>query len=187
MEYLKSFVMTLTTVCVFIIAVELILPENKIAKYQKFILSLILLAVMLTPIVKLLGGNTNDIARKIENTIDSELAVSVEESFYEKSTSKSFIIERLEDNCRLLLEEEFDENKFSVKIDGKVNLDTFETDFEKVKISVSEKDDSKIKKVDKVEIGDNKKETESELANKIKSFIAKSLEIEESIISVLEG
>ncbi|WP_297435021.1 stage III sporulation protein AF [uncultured Clostridium sp.] len=187
MEYLKSFAITLTSMCVFIVAVEMILPENKIKSHQKFVLSLIILSVMLTPIVKLLGGNTNDIARKIENAIDNELTVSLQESFYEKESSTSFVVERLEDECKNLLEKEFTEYKFKVKMDAKMNLDTFNTDFNSVKVSVSKRDKSKIDKVEKVQIGDVIKEIESELSKKIKSFMGKTLEIDEKIISVLEG
>ncbi|MGL4655378.1 MAG: stage III sporulation protein AF [Sarcina sp.] len=182
MEYLKEFVITLTTISIFIVAVELILPENSLKKYQNFILSLIVLAVMLTPIIKIFNSE-KDLTREIHNAIDNEFDVA-KESFYEGETSTSFIIQRLEGNCKSLLEEEFKQFKFVVSVDGKVNLETFEIDMKEVNIKTKNKEKSEVESVEKVVIGEGE---ETEFSKEIKKYLSKELKIDENLINVEEG
>lgn len=184
MEHLKNFVITLTTISVFIVAVELLLPDNKLKKYQEFVLSLIVLAVILTPIIKIFNGS--NIARDIEFAIDNELNVN-NENFYEGKTSSSFIIARLEDNCKIILEEEFKENKFNISVDGKVDLDNFDMKFNEIVISVKDKgkEKSKVEAVDKIVVDSHGDEIE--ISDQIKSIIASELQIDKDIISVVKG
>ncbi|WP_297519095.1 stage III sporulation protein AF [uncultured Clostridium sp.] len=183
MDYLKEFVITLTTVSIFIVAVELILPDNSLKKYQNFILSLIMLAVMLTPIIKIFNSD-KDLSREIQAAIDKEFKVNGEESFYEGETSSSFIVSRLEDNCKIVLEEKFDGYKFTVVIDGKVDLDDFQMSFNEVIVKVKEKENGNVEKVEEISIGEEK--VESEVSKEIKKYMADELKIDEKIISVVE-
>ncbi|MGL5067007.1 MAG: stage III sporulation protein AF [Sarcina sp.] len=183
MEYLKEFVITLTTVSIFMVAVELILPDNSLKKYQNFILSLIMLAVMLTPIIKIFNSE-KDLSREIQAAIDKEFDGS-KESFYEGETSSSFIVSRLEENCKIVLEDKFEGFKFIVNIDGKVNLDDFQMKINKVDIKVKEKDKGEVKNIEKVVVGEEMEE--STFSKEIKKYIGKELQIDEKIISVLEG
>ncbi|MGL4451494.1 MAG: stage III sporulation protein AF [Sarcina sp.] len=180
MEYLKEFVITLTTISIFIVAVELILPENSLKKYQNFILSLIVLAVMLTPIIKIFNSE-KDLTREIHNAIDNEFGTQ-KESFYEGESSTSFIIKRLEDNCKQVLEDKFSDLKFTVSIDGKVNLETFEMDMKAINIKTKSKSENV---VEKVQIG--KKTEETEISKEIKKVLSKELNINEELIYVMEG
>lgn len=182
MEHLKTFVVTLTTISVFVVAVELVLPDNKLKKYQEFALSLIVLSVILTPIVKIFTGNNvkADIELAIDNTFNKD-----KESFYESETSNSFIITRLEENCKNLLEEKFTDNKFKVSIDANINLDVINMNINEVNIKVLEKTtSSKVKDVDKVVIGQEQSEEGYE---DIKKTIAQELNIDEDIINIVKG
>ena len=181
MEYLKEFVITLTTISIFIVAIELILPENSLKKYQNFILSLIVLAIMLTPIIKIFNSK-KDLTREIHNAIDKEFDIK-QESFYNGQTSTSFVIKRLEDNCKTLLEEKFDNLKFIVSIDGKVNLETLEIDIKNLKVKTKSKDKNK-EGVEKVVIGE---EEETDLSREIKKYLSKELKIDEKLINIVEG
>ena len=184
MEYLKEFVVTLTTISIFIVAVELILPENSLKKYQNFILSLIVLAIMLTPIIKIFNSK-KDLTREIHNAIDKEFDIK-QESFYKGQTSTSFVIRRLEDNCKNLLEEKFNDFKFTVSIDGKVNLETLEIDIKALKVKTKNRDKNKDdkEKIEKIVIGE---EEETDLSREIKKFISKELKIDEKLINIVEG
>ena len=51
MEYIKSFIETLVTIIILFSAIELISPNNSMKKYIKFVLGLILIVVMLSPII----------------------------------------------------------------------------------------------------------------------------------------
>lgn len=183
MEYLKEFVITLTTISIFIVAVELILPENSLKKYQNFILSLIVLAVMLTPIIKIFNSE-KDLTREINNAIDKEFDKS-QESFYQGEENISFIVQRLEYNCEEILADKFTELKFTVSIDAKVNLETFQMDMNKVSVKTKSKDKSAVEGVEKVAIGEELEETE--VSKEIKKYLSKELKIDEMLISVVEG
>ena len=52
MELIKGFITTLVTTLIFITAIELVGPDNSMKKYLKFVMGLILVAVLLNPIVK---------------------------------------------------------------------------------------------------------------------------------------
>lgn len=180
MEYLKEFVITLTTISVFIVAIELILPDNSLKKYQNFILSLIVLAVMLTPIIKIFNSK-KDLTREIHNLIDKEFNIK-QESFYKGQANTSFVIKRLEDNCKQLLEEKFDDLRFIVSIDGKVNLETLEIDIKNVKLKTKTKNKEEI---EKIVIGN--KDEKIKLSKEIKTYLSKELKINENLVNIVEG
>ena len=52
MELVNNFVVTLVTTLIFITAVEILGPDNSMKKYVKFVLGLILISVLLSPIIK---------------------------------------------------------------------------------------------------------------------------------------
>ncbi|MFQ9617688.1 MAG: stage III sporulation protein AF, partial [Clostridium butyricum] len=52
LEKLKALVATLTTVLIFISAVEILAPDKKMKKYISFVLGLILISTILNPIVE---------------------------------------------------------------------------------------------------------------------------------------
>ena len=60
-ETLKNIVITLVTVLIFISAVELISPNNKMKKYIKFILGLILISVILNPILQFVSNGEKSV------------------------------------------------------------------------------------------------------------------------------
>ena len=53
MEEIKGFVITLVTMLILMTAIEFIAPDNNMKKYLKFVLGLILISVMLSPIISL--------------------------------------------------------------------------------------------------------------------------------------
>ena len=69
METLKGIVTTLTTVLIFISAVELIAPKNKTKKYVSFVLGLILISVILNPIIKFISNGEKSLEAGIEDYI----------------------------------------------------------------------------------------------------------------------
>lgn len=55
MEGLRIWVVNICTTVFFITAVEMILPDNNLKKYAKFVLGLILMTVIINPLVKFLN------------------------------------------------------------------------------------------------------------------------------------
>lgn len=58
-QILKDWIINICIVVFFVTAVEMILPDNKIKKYAKFILGLIIITVLINPIMKIFDGNYN--------------------------------------------------------------------------------------------------------------------------------
>ncbi|MGL4741957.1 MAG: stage III sporulation protein AF [Sarcina sp.] len=174
MEYLKEFAITLTTISVFIVAVELVMPENSMKKYQHFVLSLIMLAVMITPIIKLFNVDT-DFARNIERFIDEELSVNGGD-FYETEVGNSFVVQNLEVSCRKLLEEKIENYKFDVEILGNMDLNEFKMNIEKIDIAANMKN---VKDKEEINI-----EITKELEDKVKNILVNELDIDSNKISV---
>lgn len=187
MEYLKEFVITLTTISIFIVAIELILPDNSLKKYQNFVLSLIMMAVILTPIIKIFNSDIS-VAREIDKTINNIKKSYSEEnqSLYTSNQSNLFIISKLEENCVLLLENKFDKNEFEVSIDGNIDLNTYDIDIKTVTVSI--KDLGEEKKTEKIKVGNNNNiEDDTNISIDVKSILSKELNIDENIISIVRG
>ena len=64
-EGLKVWVTNITIAIFFITAVEMILPDNSMRKYAKFVLGLMLIVVIINPIMKIFDKdfNFNEIGR----------------------------------------------------------------------------------------------------------------------------
>ena len=77
MELIKGFVTTLVTTLIFITAIELVGPDNSMKKYLKFVMGLILVAVLLNPIVKFFSqGET--VLTSIIDQYDKEIEEGIE-------------------------------------------------------------------------------------------------------------
>lgn len=67
-ETLKGLVTTLVTILIFISAVELIAPNNKMKKYIKFVLGLILTSVILNPILQFVSNGEKIYLKVLKTT-----------------------------------------------------------------------------------------------------------------------
>lgn len=65
-DTLKNIVITLVTILIFISAVELISPNNKMKKYIQFILGLILITVILNPILQFISNGDKSVLDGIQ-------------------------------------------------------------------------------------------------------------------------
>lgn len=149
MDKLTSFAITIVTTLIFITAVEVVAPENSMKKYIKFVMGLILIAVMLTPIISFFTSGELQLRsaiRRYENSYNKE--ESLEGDAVESATMESFK-KNLDRNCKLELSKEFKDLDFEVDID--CTLDKKEMTYNINSINIIVKDNS-VKKVDKVEI-----------------------------------
>lgn len=98
MEAIKTFIINLVTTLIFISAIELICPNNKMKKYIKFVLGLMLIAVILNPIITFFTKGEVFLDEAI-NSYEKELSVSTlskednkeEESYINKSFKENLI------------------------------------------------------------------------------------------------
>lgn len=147
MEEIKGFVITLVTMLILMTAIEFIAPDNNMKKYLKFVLGLILISVMLSPIISLFSNGEENISLQIQKYIELTENESVEVSKDYKISSESAFKENLEQNCNILLKEKFADKEFVSDIDCKVDMDNINYSIDKVQVGVKNKDVSKIQKI----------------------------------------
>ncbi len=190
-DSLKEWIINICTAVFFITAVQMILPDNKLKKYCKFALGLILVVIILNPIVKLLNSEA-DIHRQIENSA----AYIFEEKYeadYEKyrqanveNTIKNFE-QNMEIQCSKDLQEKYSDKKFKTKVEASFIKESNSFQIDSIEIGLN---DSSVKKVKKVEIGsdsvtvDKVQDLQDENALEIKSYISSKYSIPEDIIYV---
>lgn len=147
MEEIKGFVITLVTMLILMTAIEFIAPDNNMKKYLKFVLGLILISVMLSPIISLFSNGEENISLQIQKYIELTENESVEVSKDYKISSESAFKENLEQNCNILLKEKFADKEFVSDIECKVDMDNINYSIDKVQVGVKNKDVSKIQKI----------------------------------------
>lgn len=192
MDILKDWVSDICVTILFMTAIELVLPENSIKRYAKFVLGLIFIVVVINPIINFVNQDNNlykDISVN-ENYIDKfdDYLNNNFEEYSErarKTTIESFEL-NLSKNCKILLENKFKNNKFDVETSGIYDAGDF-----KIQEIIVRAQESGIKKVEIIEdviIDDkqiNKVTTkERSKAKEIKMFLSSELNISENIIKV---
>lgn len=177
MDILKSWAATLCTAVVFISIANVIVPNNVMKKHVKFALSLILLAVMVLPITRFLSLGKDfesfnyDISYKLEiESIDENV-----QDIY----SSEFLKVNLEQSLTDKLKEEFVGTNFEVSIDGELSINDG-IDISRVNIIIT--DEKKIKKIEKVEIGeksnvDVENTEDDKFIKQVKEYVAKELQL----------
>ncbi|MDO5039887.1 stage III sporulation protein AF [Clostridium sp.] len=192
MDLIKNFVIILVTLLIFISAIEIIAPDNSMKKYVKFVLGLILTAVILSPILSIvLDGET-----KLKDSIDkfqkqysqNEKKNQHNEQNVLKIQEKNFK-ENLSKNCESMLKKQFKDLDFSCDIDCDIDIKDEKFLIKLVNVTIKDKNIKKIKKVEKVEINkENKKEEKKENKNsefkEVVDFISKEFQIDENKINI---
>ncbi|HCW52946.1 MAG TPA: stage III sporulation protein AF [Clostridium sp.] len=196
METLKSLVATLTTVLIFISAVELIAPKNKIKKYVSFVLGLILISVILNPIIKFISNGERSIQAGIEsytsvfskneNRINSESDSdsSFESSGDNNNSRKSAFIKNFNKNCDSMLKNKFPNLTFKSNVDCDVDFVNINININKLRIGIKDKS---IKKIETIKINDDKQEKNENLNNDygdIITYVSSELKIPKEKIEV---
>lgn len=189
MAKLITFVTTLVSMLILMTAVELIAPDNSMKKYLRFILGLILISVMLTPIISILTNGEEELIVNLKKYVNNYEAVYDKDTI-EKGNEKSEALfkENLNNNCNKILKDEFVEDEFESDVTCNVDLKDMTYDIEKIKVGVSTGGVNIIKKI-KINI---KEETSEAIAKnqgveneeEIKKYLGKVLKVPEEKIEV---
>ncbi|MBP8312015.1 stage III sporulation protein AF [Clostridium neonatale] len=190
MESLKGLVTTLTSMLVFIGAIEIIAPDNKMKKYIKFILGLILITVILNPILNFISNGEENILStlsKYERSISNEEVYKENINVFNNKKNdneaiKNTFIENFNKNSDKLLKDKFKNMTFKSEVECDVDFNSMSYDIKKLKIGIN---DNKVKKI---EIGierDNKREDSDEY-EEVVDFISDELEISKEKIEIYE-
>ncbi len=169
MENLKSFAATLTTILIFMSAVEILAPDKKFKKYISFVLGLILISTILNPIVQFISNGEKNVLEGIENyktvfsaeqnKVNIDGTMSYEGNRDNEDVRKQAFINNFNKNCESILENHFKNIKFKADVECDVDFNNININIKKLRIGIR---DGKVKKVQKVEIGNNKNEQADE-------------------------
>lgn len=190
---LRSWIINICTIVIFITAIEMILPNNKMKKYAKFVLGLILVTVMINPLIRLVDRNFNlsKYTRKAESYFDSEKYSANYEKYKNdnlKNTLDNFK-ENLQLQCKEELEGEYPNSQFNVVVDVYYDKEKNGIGIQGIDIGVKKK---AVKKIVKVNVNaqpvnsNNKKYLNDKESKKIKKSISSKFEIPNSVITVYE-
>lgn len=189
--WLKGWIITICTAVVFITAVEMILPDNKMKSYGKFVMGLILMTVIMTPIIKVLNKNINidEYINKAEESFKTDNYKKSVENYKRKDeeNTKSQFKENLETTCVKLLKEKFPDAEYSADVEVGEDENSQMLAIKSISIGVKEKG---IEKISKIYIGkNNEKATSSEelddaYKEKIKTFISSEIKVPDKNINV---
>ena len=190
-DLVKEWIISISTMIVLMTAVELILPNNKLKKYCKFVMGLILMLVIINPIIIALKPSSAININFDEFSYDFEERDSYEyEKYRDKNIDSTLKVFRknIEKECMQSLNDEFPNSEFSVDID--VSYDDSEGMFKIDEVSVGVNGSSNVKRVKPVVISKNKSVEHEEQNNnnenlsKIKKRLGKLLELDEKLVNV---
>ncbi len=190
MNLLKELVTTLVTALIFITAIELISPNNSMKKYLKFILGLVLITIILNPIVKIISNGQNNIYDSISDyeevfsNYKNEVKSSAENELKDGGLKKQAFEENFNKNCESLLKSQYPNKKFKSDVECIVNFNTMIFDIKKIKIGISEKSVSKIKKVIINKSDKSYEDNQNSQYKEIVTFISEQLDIAKEKIEV---
>ncbi|VYU62469.1 stage III sporulation protein AF [Clostridium tertium] len=189
MEEIKGFVITLVTMLILISAIELISPDNGMKKYIRFVLGSILIAVMISPLIKLIGKGEEELTSTINNYISMPKEdVSVSSTFESnKDNRNKVVMKNIEDNLNRLLKEKYSDSEFKVKIQGEVDMDNIEYSIYKIDVGVKDKGILKVEQIiineeESTEVSSNSENVKNK--KEIIEYLKETLKISEDKILV---
>ena len=191
MEKLKVFVSTLTAVLIFISAVEILVPDKKMKKYISFVLGLILISTILNPIVEFITNGEKSVLQGIENyesvfsmeqqKVNTDGIDSYESNRDNEDARKKAFVSNFNRNCDSMLKKKFNNMSFKSEVDCNVDFNNVKIDIKKLKIGVKDKN---VRKVQKVEIGNDEKDALREEYKDIIIYTSSEFEIPEEKIEI---
>lgn len=151
-EALKAWIVNITIAVFFTSAVEMILPDNSMKKYAKFVLGLLLIVVIITPLIKIFDKNfdfysysNKAISYVDNNSKDRELKKYKDINIL--NTAKNFE-KNLEEECIVNLEEIYPENKYNADVEVIYDDKSGVFNINKVEIGIIDKGIKKVKRID---------------------------------------
>ncbi len=193
LEHLKVWVINICTAVFFITAVEMILPDNKMKKYAKFVLGLILITVIMNPIIKIFNNDFN-----LESYVNSA-SKYFEEKEYTKDYDKykissidntvNVFSKNLENLCIEKLREKFPKDNYEVIVDAGYDTEKENFVINTINVGITE---GKVKKIKKIKINDSKEVSSSEIedykkSNTIKEYLSQLMNVPTDKIKVYKA
>lgn len=194
LDSLRNWLINICTAVFFITAVEMILPDNSMKKYSRFVLGLILITVFVNPIVSIFNKNFNisSYSTKIFDSFDQKQNMDDIENYREKDlkqTMDTFKL-NLEKNCEQKLKEKYPDETYKVEADVGYDDKNNNVNINNIYVNVSDGSVSKIKEVTintQEDADSGAEDLNGGTGNSIKSYLSSQLGISEDIIHVKKG
>ncbi|WP_026881316.1 stage III sporulation protein AF [Clostridium akagii] len=193
MEWIKNWVVSICSAVIFITAVELIIPDNKMDRYVKFAMGLILIAVIMNPIIKVLSNkwDMTTYINKANNYMDSKSLDNNITKYKQadKANTLNTFETNLENTSNKMLKEKFPDNDYSVKVDASYSSQNGDLVIRDLKVDVTNKGIQKVQKVDiNTQTASNNTvgSANDKTALEIKNYLNQELKVDKSNIYVNE-
>ncbi len=191
---LRDWIISICTAVIFITAVEMILPSNSFKKYAKFVLGLILIAVLINPIIKVFDKNYNmeQLVNKAVKYVDTK---EYEDSYgkYKNSsmtkTMDTFKL-NLEKAVEGKLKEMFPSNSYTIEASVAYDDKNESIYVKKLKVGVKDGRITAVKKVDistKGNVENTSQSLNDERSRLIKDYLSTELKLSASSIEIYKN
>lgn len=190
-DWVKSWVMNICVAVIFITAVELIIPGNKFKNYIKFIMGLILIAVILNPMIKIFNNET-DVTSYIKAADKYVSSASYENNFekykqQDKEDTLNTFKTNLQNSCSKMLEDKFPDNDYEVTVDVKLDNESNQVDITALNVAVKNKGIQRVKDIhiDSKSVSSNQEnKVDPQVDKEIKDYLNDQLKVPKDNISV---
>ncbi|MFJ8264826.1 stage III sporulation protein AF [Peribacillus asahii] len=195
MDFLASWISNIIIFILLATVIDMLLPNSALQKYSKMVIGLLLIAVIITPILRLLHTNFDDVLASATSQFEQGEAQSLGNLTESKkkeiqAAQSAYILEQMAVQLQAEAEEELME-KYQMEIqDIQVTVKDEEKpepeNLQHITISLSEvKEDETIEAIAKVEI-DTKRALVTDDARyaDVKQFLANTWSIDEEMIQI---
>lgn len=175
----RNWIVGIVSVLIFITAIEMILPDNSLKKYAKFVFGIIITITVMMPIISFIYKGPNEFEDNIRKYVDQSDntflngAAEYSNSTFDTGMNKS--IERV-------LSDKYPDYNFSVDYDGEVDQKDYSVVTDSIVIKVLYKG---VKPIQKVDISNEEKEVNKQF-DEIKDYVSEILKVERDKIKVIE-
>ena len=188
LEFLKNWIISVVTMVIFMALIDLILPENNIKKYARFVTGLLVIVTILNPVFKLFAGNAS-IETYITQYTD---AIDTNSSLTNTKEAQSDIEEKTREVFKENLKKEIEskiknstgENYTVVSID--VELDSKSSNYGTISSIELKKSNNAIEPVSKITIGKGSNDEKSPGDDKVKKLLLDEFNIKSSNVKFVK-
>lgn len=191
-ESIRQWIINISAIIIFITAVQLILPDNSLKKYAKYVLGLLVILVMINPILKFLNSDYSmeQYSTKAEEYFKSNNSKDDLEKYKkinEEKTLETFK-SNLSKQCKEKLKTYYKKDDFKVDIAVEYNKESHNIIIKSISIGL---ESGNIKKIDPIVIGEQEKQVTNHMEDKekevrIKEIVEKEFGLESNKIKVYE-
>lgn len=178
MQGLKEWIVSISTMVVLIAGVEMILPDNSIRKYCKFVMGLILMIVVINPMINMLNPMATIKYEMQDVRTMFEYSNRGESNRYMEATIESYT-KSFKRNCERIFKERLKEKypDKSFEIDVMVSYDEEQGLFGVDAVTVGIGDERRIRRIKPIVIGKSRQVAKIEKDERIFDEVLKEMTI----------